>query len=178
MKIAVLSDLHGNHVALKKCMTEIKKRDINKIIFLGDYIGELAYPQKIMELLREIMKDFECICMRGNKEDYWIERKKSGHSGWKEKDSTTGMLYYAYKNMTEEDLTFFESLPYMQKICFEDLPVIAAYHGSHNQQGEKLQLNIDNSRQLFDDTDASVILCGHTHERIEIHENNRMLLNP
>lgn len=54
-------------------MTEIKKRDIKKIIFLGDYIGELAYPQKIMKLLQEIIKDYECICLRGNKEDYWIE---------------------------------------------------------------------------------------------------------
>ena len=178
MKIAVLSDLHGNHIALEKCMTEIKKRDIKKIIFLGDYIGELAYPQKIMKLLQEIMKDYECICLRGNKEDYWIERKKSGHSGWKEKNSTTGMLYYAYKNMTKDDLTFFESLPYVQTICFEGLPVIAAYHGSHNQQGEKLKLNTDNSRQLFDDTDASAILCGHTHVRKEIHEKNRLLLNP
>ena len=99
MNIAVLSDLHGNHIALEKCMTEIKKRDIKKIIFLGDYIGKLAYPQKIMKLLQEILKGYECICLRGNKEDYWIERKKSGHSGCKEKDSTTGMLYYAYKKM-------------------------------------------------------------------------------
>ena len=40
MKIAVLSDLHSNHIALEKCMTEIQKRDIRKIIFLGDYIGD------------------------------------------------------------------------------------------------------------------------------------------
>ena len=178
MKIAVLSDLHSNHIALEKCMTEIQKRDIRKIIFLGDYIGELAYPQKIMKLLQGIMKDYECICLRGNKEDYWLERKKSGHSCWKEKDSTTGILYYAYKNMTEDDLLFFESLPYVQMICFENLPVIAAYHGSHNRQGEKLKTNTDNSKQLFDDTDASVILCGHTHVRKEIYEKNRMLLNP
>ena len=54
MKIAVLSDIHGNHIALKRCMEELKKRDIKKIIFLGDYVGELAYPQKIMKMLREI----------------------------------------------------------------------------------------------------------------------------
>ena len=45
MKIAVLSDIHGNHVALKKCIEEIKKRGVRKLIFLGDYVGELAYPQ-------------------------------------------------------------------------------------------------------------------------------------
>lgn len=178
MKIAVLADIHGNHIALKACMEEIKKRDINNIIFLGDYVGELAYPQKIMKMLREIVQDYECICVRGNKEDYWLERKKGRISGWKEKDSTTGMLYYAYEHLTEEDLIFFESLPYVQTIRFENFPAIAAYHGSHNRNGEKLRTNTDNSKKLFDDTDAGVVLCGHTHVRRENHENERILLNP
>jgi len=178
MNIAVLSDLHGNHIALEKCITEIEKRNIKKIIFLGDYIGELAYPQKTMKLLQKIMNNYECICLRGNKEDYWIDRKKSGHSGWKENDSTTGMLYYAYKNLTDDDLLFFEHLPYVQMIYFENMPVIAAYHGSHNQHGKKLRTNTDNSKQLFVDTDATVILCGHTHIRDEILDQKRILLNP
>ena len=117
--------------------------------------------------------------LRGNREDYWLERKKRGSSsGWREKDSTTGMLYYAYKHLAEEDLVFFESMPYVQQIHFEKMPVIAAYHGSHNQQGEKLRANVDNSKQLFDDTAEDLILCGHTHVRREISENGRMLLNP
>lgn len=178
MKIAVLSDIHGNHIALKRCMEELKKRDIKKIIFLGDYVGELAYPQKIMKMLREIAQDYECTFLRGNKEDYWLEREMGGNSGWREKDSTTGMLYYAYKHLTEEDLKFFGKLPYVQVFHFGDLPAVAAYHGSHNQRGEKLRTNSDNSKQLFDDTDAGVILCGHTHIRKEILENGRMLLNP
>ena len=75
MKIAVLSDIHGNHIALKKCMEEIQKRGIKNIVFLGDYIGELAYPQKTMKLLYEIAQKYECTFLRGNKEDYWLERK-------------------------------------------------------------------------------------------------------
>ena len=178
MKIAVLSDIHGNHIALEKCMAEINKRDIKNIIFLGDYIGELAYPQKTMKMLQKILKEYECICLRGNKEDYWLEQKRNGNSDWKKNDSTTGMLYYAYKNLTENDLAFFEKLPYAQSICVKDLPVIAAYHGSHNKVGEKLKSNTDNSKQLFDDTDATIILCGHTHIRRECCEGNRILLNP
>ena len=42
MKAAVLFDIHGNHIALKKCIEEIDRRKIDKLIFLGDYVGELA----------------------------------------------------------------------------------------------------------------------------------------
>ena len=51
MNIAVLSDIHGNYVALQKCIYYVTKIGIDTFIFLGDYVGELAYPQKIMDLL-------------------------------------------------------------------------------------------------------------------------------
>lgn len=49
MKIAVLSDIHGNYVALKKCIDYALEKKIETFVFLGDYVGELAYPQKKME---------------------------------------------------------------------------------------------------------------------------------
>ena len=54
MKIAVLSDIHGNHIALETCIEEIERRNIDKLIFLGDYVGELAYPQKHNDIYQRI----------------------------------------------------------------------------------------------------------------------------
>lgn len=61
IKVGVLSDIHGNHIALKKCIEEIERRNINKLIFLGDYVGELAYPQKTMAFMRNLMQNYECL---------------------------------------------------------------------------------------------------------------------
>ncbi len=46
MKIAVLSDIHGNYKALKKCLKHCKTQNIDVYAFLGDYLGECPYPQK------------------------------------------------------------------------------------------------------------------------------------
>ena len=78
MKIAVLSDIHGNHIALKRCMEELKKRDIKKIIFLGDYVGELAYPQKIMMMLRNGTISHGTVLNRANQLYY----EENGRWGW------------------------------------------------------------------------------------------------
>lgn len=48
MKIAVLADIHGNHIALETCIHEAKKHGAEEYLFLGDYLGELAYPEKTM----------------------------------------------------------------------------------------------------------------------------------
>ena len=81
MRVAVLSDIHGNYIALESCIEEIQRRNIDKIIFLGDYVGELAYPQRTMALIRSIEKNYECYFVRGNKEDYWIHYKNNRKNG-------------------------------------------------------------------------------------------------
>ncbi|MBR3762745.1 MAG: metallophosphoesterase family protein [Lachnospiraceae bacterium] len=178
MKIAVLSDIHGNHFALEKCIEEIKNRKIDKLIFLGDYLGELAYPQKTMNIINTLRQCYECYFVRGNKEDYWIEYENKKTIEWKDRDSTTGALLYTYNNLNKEDLSFFKSLSHMQIISFAGLPAIAAYHGSHDKEDNKLKLNTDNSHVFFDDTKESVILCGHTHVRNKVTNDGRILLNP
>jgi predicted phosphodiesterase len=42
MEIAVLSDIHGNYVALERCLEYAFTRGVQTFFFVGDYIGELA----------------------------------------------------------------------------------------------------------------------------------------
>ena len=51
MEIAVLSDIHSNYEAFKKCVEYSLDRGIETFVFLGDYLGELPYPQKTMQFL-------------------------------------------------------------------------------------------------------------------------------
>ena len=44
MRIAVMADIHSNHIALEKCIEEAKRKGAEEFLFLGDYIGELAHP--------------------------------------------------------------------------------------------------------------------------------------
>lgn len=54
MDIAVISDIHGNNIALERCLEYSFAQGINTFIFLGDYIGELAYPERTMQRLYEL----------------------------------------------------------------------------------------------------------------------------
>ena len=75
MKIAVMSDIHGNYIALQRCLAHALEQNVDAYIFLGDYLGEFPYPQRTLEILYELKQNASCIFIRGNKEDYWLAEK-------------------------------------------------------------------------------------------------------
>lgn len=177
MKIAVLSDIHGNYIALQKCVDFVLDKDIDIFIFLGDYVGELAYPQKTMEIIYFLKEKYNCFFIKGNKEDYWLNYQSNGEKGWNECDSTTGSLYYTYNNLTQKDLDFFEALSHKAELEFEGLPAITICHGSLQRANEKLLPNNEKTIAIMEENASSYILCGHSHVQGIIEHNGKLVLN-
>lgn len=178
MDIAVLSDIHGNYHAFTTCVEYALARGIKNFIFLGDYLGEMAYPQKTMEMLYELQEKYCCYFVRGNREDYWLNYRKNGERGWKDRDSTTGSLLYTYQNLTPKDMLFFESMPYKQEIMFEGLPEFTICHGSPNSATEKMLPGQEKTAIIMENEKNSLILCGHTHVQMELEHKGTLVLNP
>lgn len=178
MEIAVLSDIHGNYVALKRCLEYALERGIRTFFFLGDYIGELAYPERTMQILYDLSKEYQCYFIKGNKEDYWIKYRADGEKGWKDKNSVTGALLYAYNSFTHKDLEFFAQLKPAQEISIDKMPTIIICHGSPYKVNEKLLPDDVRTINIMDSVNPSVILCGHTHRQQKIVHNEKCVLNP
>ncbi len=53
MKIALLSDIHGNLEALEKALESVEKSSAEKIFCLGDLVGYGASPAECVTLIRE-----------------------------------------------------------------------------------------------------------------------------
>ena len=53
MKIAIISDIHGNLEALKATLNDIEKRKVDKIICLGDTVAKGVHPKECIELIRK-----------------------------------------------------------------------------------------------------------------------------
>lgn len=177
MQIAVLSDIHGNYVALKRCVEYALDRNIKTFLFLGDYVGELAYPQKTMEIIYSLQQKYTCYFIKGNKEDYWINYRKNKETGWRDNDSTTGSLFYTYYNLTKKDFDFFEGLSHKKELLVEDLPALTLCHGSPNSANEKLLPDNENTFEVMDSDANAYILCGHTHIQGAIEHNGKKVLN-
>ncbi len=178
MRVAVLSDIHSNHLALKTCLDHAQTQGVDAYLFLGDYVGELAYPQKTMELLHSFTAQHDCRFIRGNREAYWNDYEARGKTGWKEFDTTTGCLYYGYHHLTQKDLAFFRTLPHTTDVRFPDLPTLTLCHGSPRKINEQLWPDAENTNEVLSSLQCNYLLCGHTHEQYKAQYGSKTLLNP
>ena len=73
MKIAIISDIHANLEALKATLEDIEKRNVDKVICLGDLIAKGIHPKECIELIKE-----HCdIVLRGNCDRYFSTEHKN-----------------------------------------------------------------------------------------------------
>lgn len=162
MTIAVLSDIHGNHLALKACLDHGEARGAEGYIFLGDYISDGAYPQKTMELLYEFAGRHPCRFIRGNREEYMVEQREGKIPPWQE-GSGTGSLLYTYENLTEKDTGWFRSLDNHSTQGFAGGPPLLYCHGAPwKTNGTLPEGDPETARRLLA-LPEKLILCGHTH---------------
>ena len=177
MKIAVLSDIHGNYKALQKCLEHAKTYNVDTYFFLGDYLGEFPYPQKTMEILYDMREKYQCFFIRGNKEDYWINRRKEINCDWKNGNHSIGAMIYCYENLTSKDIDFFETLPICESVQFKGSKPILLCHGTPINNSGQLLSDDEKAKEVINKYLEQYIVCGHTHIQKLVFNDEKIVLN-
>ena len=153
MKIAVLSDIHGNFTALQKVMEDIAKQQPDEIYSLGDQIG--FYP-RLGETL-DSLDQAGVIRLLGNHEEFYIEYKHG------DKEKAKDYWYHrSYDWMgTQMGQRDFSTLPRILQIEREGVNILM----SHMVEWAECP-------------DSGLHLFGHTHEKFFHRTRNKYILNP
>ncbi len=180
MKIAVMADIHSNHIALERCICEAEQKGAEEFLFLGDYLGELAYPERTLEVLKELKEKYPCTFINGNKEYYWINRKNGKNTDWQWEAGTSGsgMLKYTYDRLTSEQIQAFEELPISKVMKYEGMPDFVICHGSPFKVNESLREDYDYIDDLTRKLETELTICAHFHVQSEYTRNGKCVVNP
>ena len=180
MRIAVMADIHSNHIALETCFAEAQGRHAEEFIFLGDYLGDLAYPHKTLEFLDEIKQRYPCTFIHGNKEDYWIQHKNGKHGDWvwEAGRSGSGMLAYVYGHLAPEQIECFEKMPVSLKMHYQGYPDFVICHGSPWKTNESLREDYDYIDELTKRLETELTICAHFHIQSKYTRNGKLVVNP
>ena len=68
MRVALLSDMHGNAVAFRAALADVARHDVDLIVSLGDVAQGGPQPKECVDLLREL----DCPCVFGNSDDFLL----------------------------------------------------------------------------------------------------------
>lgn len=165
MKIAVISDIHGNIDALEAVMKNINEEGCEKIFVLGDYAMAGPEPSLTVDWFfkKQFDENFEMI--QGNTDLMIADYNEELYESLKTK---APIMAEALKNdvsiLNSVQKDFLKNLP-MQKVIEEDGVKILLVHGSPRRNNEDILPNtpLNEVEKMIEHVDANVILCGHTH---------------
>lgn len=169
-RIALISDIHSNHIAFEALYENLRKDSVQGIIFLGDYLTDCPYPMKTIEIMEVLKDEYSCHFIKGNREDYLLDYYFN-KPDWSS-PSGRGSLKYTYDNINEDILKWFDSLP----LTIECDGQIYC-HGSPNDNTELLHWHKPETPEWLRRVGKN-ILCGHTHVQGKYNAHGLYIINP
>lgn len=174
-KIIVIADIHSNYAAFESAFNQIERINPDGIIFLGDYVTDFPYPQRTMKLLYKCKSKYNCWFLKGNREDYLLNHRKSQNDGWC-LSSSVGSFLYTYENLTAADFEFFGNLPHCLELKLDNIPVITACHGSPKSTTENILTNSSAQIKYAKRINGNILLCGHSHHRKIVYVKDKKII--
>jgi len=108
MRIAIISDIHGNYPALVKVVEDAVSNGVDKFIFAGDYIFDLPFSNEVTRLLMKLKKSGNAYIIKGNKEGYLSNLANDNQENWIY--DQMGIIYQTFRELEPDVFDFLNCL--------------------------------------------------------------------
>ena len=166
-RVAALSDVHGNSVALDAVRKALKKEKPDVVLIAGDLVMNGPEPGATVDAIREMERD-GAIVVQGNTDiavadaDYSAAFPGMIESGVS--DAIRAAAEWAHDTLDDDQLAWLRRLPAERRVRIgEDLVLVTHASPGSQTQGFDTQLDPSVVLERISRTDARVICCGHTH---------------
>lgn len=159
MKIAILSDIHGNYIALNAVLCEAKKNGINHLLILGDIVGYYYHPDKVLELLDSWSFDL----IKGNHEEMLLKIIDNDLSLTKISAKYGKGHKEALEKLSNSNIQMLRNLADNKELFIDGISILMT-HGSPWKKNLYIYPDADQKTLIkFDKYKYDIILFGHTH---------------
>ena len=165
MKIAIISDIHGNMQALDAVLENIKKENCEKIFCLGDLAMAGPQPAQTINKIRELMGKTDFTIIQGNTDELIADcDNQCLHMLRQNNPIMANALEADTQTVSEEQKDFLRHLDKNTQIEIDGTKILLV-HGSPRKNNENIypDLRIEEVEEMIKGTDADIIFCGHTH---------------
>ena len=165
MKIAVLSDVHSNIYGLRLALEDSKRNNVDKYIFLGDYITDGYITNEIIDLVK-LYGDHVII---GNREKYILnyDPSRCEYSNYKTISCT-------YKSLNSDSINYIKTLKEEEIIDVNNYKILITHGDKYFIESD----NIDYDGIINDHEDFDICLFGHFHMYSDVLYKGRRFINP
>lgn len=170
MKIAIFSDVHGNLEALKTVLNDIKSKNVDRVVCLGDLVGYGPFPNEVIDIVRNenilnIIGNYDTAVV--NNDIKYIQDNPLNREF---------ALSWSVKEVSDANKKYLKRLP-QDIIIVENGKVIKFVHGSTRAVNEYLLEDTKEAKEVMSELKEDVLVCGHTHLPYIKEYENKILIN-
>jgi putative phosphoesterase len=174
LKIAILGDIHGNHLALEAVLYSALKESVDCLLVTGDLVGYYPFVREVVELLdpwdrKVVAGNHEAMLRIARIDQPYLESitEKYGSS-----------LKIAIETLTDAQLDSLVNMPKTIELELNSMSITLC-HGSPIDADEYIYPDADLSKlQWLRHISSELIICGHTHYPMLLEWKGKKILNP
>ena len=174
MRIAAISDIHGNRFALDAALADIKTKAVDKIVCLGDTVQGGPQPAETVERLREL----GCPVVLGNA-DAWLLKEEADSAEPTPKEQRE-VRTWTLSRLSGGDLDFLRSYRPTVEIKLGPRHHLLCFHGSPTSYDDILLPDSPREKwdQLLGPYSPAIMAGGHTHTQQVRRIRKGLFFNP
>lgn len=152
MKLGIISDIHGNYIALEACLGALEKERVDKIFCLGDTIGYLPLGNEVLDTITRN----GILCIKGNHEamllgEILLEGRKDKIYGISSLQTT----------IHESHIERIRRFPISNELCINGKKILFIHGGPNDYLMEYVYEDYDMTH--FGHLSYDTFFIGHTH---------------
>ena len=174
MRVALISDIHGNKVALDAVMADIADNHCDKMVCLGDVATLGPDPRGVIDVLRQA----DCPCILGNHDAFMLDENLI-HT-YTEAPIVVEAVEWCRNRLEAEDFAFLAGFIDGLVLDLGDGQTLQLFHGTPASHMTDVLATTSPARleDMLDGNRATVMAGGHTHIQMLRQHKGILLVNP
>lgn len=175
MRIALISDIHGNCFALEAALADLRSQPVDQIICLGDTIQGGPQPRETVEALRALA----CPIVMGNA-DAWLLTEDENDTVEHTTEQQREVRAWALSKLSADDLNFIRSFQPTVEVALEGGQRLLCFHGSPTSYDDILLPDTPGEtwQRLLGPFAPAIMTGGHTHTQQMRRVGEGLFFNP
>ena len=173
MRIAVISDMHGNCVALDAVLADLEAHPVDQMVCLGDAIQGGPQPAEVVACLREL----GCPVVLGNADAFLL----TGADGNEVVSAQQrAVQQWSLAQLSEADRAFIAAFQPTVEIALPGSRRLLCFHGSPTSFHDIIfpETPEEDVRRLLDAYLPAILTGGHTHLQQLRRLDDSLFFNP
>jgi predicted phosphodiesterase len=174
MRIALISDLHANEVALRAVLADIARVGCDEIICLGDVATLGPAPHEVIGMLR----DRRCRTILGNHDAFMLEPDLI-HT-YTEAPVVVDAVDWCRERLSADEIDWIRGFVPTLEVPLDGTAKLFLFHGTPRSHMEDLLATTppDVVDEMLSGHRATVVAGGHTHLQMMRQHRGMLIVNP